>query len=166
MNHSIRVLLCDDDKWLRACVRLVLAKERSIEIVGDAESGQAAIQLVSELKPEIILMDVALPDMDGALVTRQVLALAPGLKVLVFSPTANGDILQEMLDAGASGCVLKRCAPEELIQAMSLIMAGQFYLGTGIQARELQFRQPLTVNEQLNVFRKVAGNAIGDVPFE
>lgn len=136
MTKTIRILLCDDHSVLRACVKELLVENPCMEIVAEADSGQAAVQQARELKPDFVLMDVSLPDMNGILATRKILSQEHKPKVLAFSLQAHQQTVHDMFFAGAAGYLLKGCSGEELIKAIQTVMAGNRYLGKGIDPGE------------------------------
>ncbi len=104
----VRVLLVDDDDLMRAGLRSVLSSDETIEVVGEAGDGRAAVQQVSEVRPEVVLMDVRMPNLDGISATREVLAARPEIKVVILTTFEEDDYIFGALSAGASGFLLKR----------------------------------------------------------
>jgi NarL family two-component system response regulator LiaR len=125
---GVRVLLVDDHAMFRAGVKSLLAFNPEFEIVGEADSGQQALDKVREVKPDIVIMDIAMPGMDGLSATRLIKELHPEVKVLLLSQHENREYILPALKMGASGYVLKRAAADELIQAVKSINAGKSYL--------------------------------------
>lgn len=109
-----RVLIVDDHRVFRDGLKLVINHQTDMEVVGEAEDGEKAIALTRELLPDIILMDVKMPIMDGAEVTSRILAEMPGMKILALSIYADDGFMEGMLRAGALGYILKGCDSEEL----------------------------------------------------
>ncbi|MGE5221142.1 MAG: response regulator [Omnitrophica WOR_2 bacterium] len=128
MADSIRVLIADDHTIVRSGVRLLLQTEPDIEVVGEAETGKEAIEMAENLQPDIVLMDIAMPETDGLEATRQIKMRYPGINVLVLTMHRSDDYFFEMLKAGASGYVLKAAETNELIQAVRVIARGEVYL--------------------------------------
>ena len=120
----IRVLLVDDDDLMRAGLRAVLSSDESIDVVGEAGDGRTAVSEAVRLRPDVVLMDVRMPDLDGISATREVLATSPLVKVAVLTTFEQDDYIFGALSAGASGFLLKRTKPEELIAAIHVIAAG------------------------------------------
>ena len=129
---TIRVLLADDHKIVRQGLRGLLEKQPDIEVIAEAEDGRTAVRLVKEMSPNVVIMDVAMPDLNGIEATRQITAKAPGTKVVTLSMYSDRRFVAEMLGAGASGYLLKDCAFEELIQAIHTVAANQVYLSPTI----------------------------------
>ena len=131
-DERVRVLLVDDDDLMRAGLRSVLASDETIEVVGEAGDGRAAIGSVRKLQPEVVLMDVRMPALDGISATREVLRNSPGTKVVVLTTFEDDDYVFGALSAGASGFLLKRTRPEELIAAIHTIAAGDSLLSPSV----------------------------------
>jgi len=148
MKHShIRILLADDHAIVRDGIRALLEKEADFEVVGEAEDGRAAVQQANKLQPEVVIMDIAMPALNGIEATRQLIALAPQLKVIALSMHADTRFVAEMLRAGAVGYLQKNCAFKNLIHAIHTVTAGQIYLGptiTGIVVES--FKHQLLAN--------------------
>lgn len=125
---SIRVLLADDHRVLRLGMRALLGSDPTMEVVGEAANGREAVESARELSPDVILMDITMPDLNGVLATRQILNKHPGIKVIALSMHSDGKYVSEMLTAGASAYLLKSCDIKELIHAINLVCGGQKYL--------------------------------------
>lgn len=131
MNSSeqiIRIVLVDDHKILREALRAVLEREADIAVVGEAENGHEAIQIVRELRPDLVLMDNGMPQMSGIETTRHLLREFPELKVLALSTFSDRRIILQMLDAGASGYVVKSAGQNELLRAIRSVALGRTYV--------------------------------------
>jgi DNA-binding NarL/FixJ family response regulator len=135
---GVRVLLVDDDELMRAGLRAVLTSDETIEVVGEAGNGRAAVSSVRSLKPDVILMDVRMPDLDGIYATREVLAASPEVKVAVLTTFEQDDYIFGALNAGASGFLLKRTKPEELIAAIHTIAEGDSLLAPSVTRRVIE----------------------------
>jgi len=129
---SIRILLADDHKIMRDGLRSLLEKQSDMEVVAEAENGRTTVQLAQKLLPDVVIMDIAMPDLNGIEATRQIIATAPSVKVLALSMHPNRAFVTGMLSAGASGYLLKDSAFEELARAIRVIVMNQTYLGLGI----------------------------------
>jgi DNA-binding NarL/FixJ family response regulator len=135
MTEKVRVLLVDDDDLMRAGLRSVLASDETIEVVGEAGDGRAAIDEIAARKPHVVLMDVRMPDLDGISATREVLAASPEVKVVVLTTFEQDDYIFDALNAGASGFLLKRTKPEELIGAIHTVAEGDSLLSPSVTRR-------------------------------
>lgn len=124
----IRIFLVDDHAVVRTGLRMLLEDEEDIEIVGEAETGASALEQVVISKPDIVLMDIGLPDMSGIDATRSIRQLSPSSAVVALTIHEDVEYFFQMLDAGASGYVPKRAAPEELLTAIRAAAAGEVYL--------------------------------------
>jgi DNA-binding NarL/FixJ family response regulator len=129
---SIRILVADDHTVMRQGLCTMLAQNEGFEIVGEAENGRSAVRLCADLRPDVVIMDVSMPDMNGIEATRQVMAAGPGVKVVALSVHTNKRLVLEMLQAGAVGYLLKSSDFEELIQAVRLVIQGKVYLSPDI----------------------------------
>jgi DNA-binding NarL/FixJ family response regulator len=127
-----RVLLADDHKILRQGLRTLLEQENDIEIVGEADNGRASVKLAGELAPDVVIMDVAMPDLNGIDATRRITEAEPKARVLALSMHSDGRYVKGMLQAGARGYILKDCAAEELTRAIRTVMADQVYVSPGV----------------------------------
>ncbi|MBW4468744.1 MAG: response regulator transcription factor [Pegethrix bostrychoides GSE-TBD4-15B] len=128
----IRLLLVDDQSLIRRGLRALLELEPDLEIVGEAETGQAAIEQVRALKPDLVLLDVRMPIMDGVTATPLILQAAPQTKVLVLTTFDQDDYVSQALQQGASGYLLKDTPSEELAAAIRLVHRGYSQFGPGI----------------------------------
>ena len=129
---SVRILLADDHGIIRQGLRSLLEKESDMEVVAEAEDGREALQLVRQLAPDIIVMDITMPNLNGVDATRQIVGDFPNVKVIALSIHSNRRLVAEMLKAGASGYVLKECLFDELVQAIRSVTAGGIYLSPRI----------------------------------
>jgi DNA-binding NarL/FixJ family response regulator len=131
----VRVLIADDDALLRAGVRGVLDDDPAIEVVGEAADGRDALHRTRLLGPDVVLMDIRMPDLDGITATRELLAAFPPVKVLVLTTFEDDDYIFGALHAGASGFLLKRTKPEDLRAAIQTIAAGDSLLSPSVTSR-------------------------------
>jgi DNA-binding NarL/FixJ family response regulator len=130
-----RVLIADDDDLMRAGLAELLAADAEIEIVGQAATGRQAIERTRQLRPDVVLMDVRMPDLDGIAATRELSRTTPGTKVLILTTFEQDDYIFGALRAGASGLLLKRTRPEELIAAVHTIAVGDSLLSPSVTRR-------------------------------
>jgi DNA-binding NarL/FixJ family response regulator len=128
----VRVLLVDDDDLMRAGLKAVLSTDPGIEVVAEAGDGRAAVARVRERTVDVVLMDVRMPDLDGIAATREVLAVQPDAKVMILTTFEQDDYIFGALNAGASGFLLKRTAPEELLAAIHIVAAGDSLLSPSV----------------------------------
>jgi two-component system response regulator NreC len=128
VSNRIHVLVADDHTIVRSGVRLLLEAEPDIKVVGEALNGEEAITLSESLRPDVILMDIAMPGVDGLEATRQIKARWPDIGILVLTMHRTDDYFFEMLKAGASGYVLKGAETSELIHAVRVVGRGEVFL--------------------------------------
>ena len=142
---SIRILLADDHAIVRDGIRSLLEKQADFVVVGEVEDGRAAVLQAEKLQPDVVIMDIAMPDLNGIEATRQLLAGGARLKVIALSMHADKRFVGEMLRAGASGYLQKNCACKNLIHAIRTVMAGEVYLSptiTGIVVEGFKQKSP------------------------
>ncbi len=130
-----RVLIADDDDLMRAGLTELLSVDPSIEIVGEASTGREAVERTRRLDPDVVLMDVRMPDLDGIAATRELTRAAERARVLILTTFEQDDYIFGALRAGASGFLLKRARPEELIAAVHTIGAGDSLLSPSVTRR-------------------------------
>ncbi len=129
---AIKVLIADDHQIVRQGLRTLLEKEPDLEVVAEAENGRSTVRLVREKHPEVVIMDVAMPDLNGIEATRQIISEMPKVKVIALSMYADRRFVSNMLKAGASGYLLKDCASEELVRAIRVVLAHKTFLSPGV----------------------------------
>lgn len=166
MSRPIRVLIADDHAILRKGIRALLSTEADMEVVGEAADGLEAVAQARALRPDVILMDLVMPRMDGIEATRRVGTEVPGVRILVLTSFAADDKVFPAIKAGALGYILKDTGPAELLQAIHQVHAGQPSLEPSIALRVLQElshpppRQPPTpdplTQRELEVLRLIA----------
>lgn len=138
MTNLIRVLIGDDHTIVRSGVRLLLEAEPDIEVVGEAGTGEEVVSLAGTLQPNVIVMDIAMPDMDGLEATQRIKAEWPQIQVLVLTMHRTNEYFFEMLKAGASGYVLKGAETSELISAVRVVSRGEVFLYPTMAQRLVQ----------------------------
>lgn len=129
---TIRILIVDDHGLMRAGLRAVLEDEPDLQVVGEGEHGEEAIRMTGELQPDLVLMDIGLPGMDGIEATRRLKRLDPQIRVLILTVYEEESLLREAIQAGASGYLLKRAAEEELVTAIRAVNRGDMYVHPAI----------------------------------
>ncbi|MGH3389409.1 MAG: response regulator [Actinomadura sp.] len=139
-----RVLIADDDHLMRAGLVELLGGDPTIEIIGQAATGREAVERTCRLAPDVVLMDVRMPDLDGIAATRELSRAAPDTRVLILTTFEQDDYIFGALRAGASGFLLKRTRPEDLIAAVHTIAAGDSLLSPSVTRRVIDrmARQP------------------------
>lgn len=135
---NVKLLLVDDHPMLRDGLRQALARHPQFIVAGEASTGANALKLTAELVPDLIVMDLHLPDMNGIEVTRQILRNQPSVRILVFSSDAARSAVDEALQAGACGYIWKQSASDELIRAVEMVTAGKLYLSPELSAGMLE----------------------------
>ena len=134
-SGPLRVLLADDHIVVRQGLKRLIEEQPDIVVVGEAGDGAETIQQVQHLKPDVVVMDISMPGMNGLVATKKLKELRPDIVVVTLTRHADDAYLQELLRAGASGYVLKQSAPNELIQAIRATAAGGHYLDSTLTAR-------------------------------
>ena len=129
---SIKILIADDQQLTREGIRSMLEREPDMEVLGEAEDGRSAARMARELGPDVILMDVSMPEMNGIVATTLILAEAPRIKVIALSMLDDRRFVSNMLRAGASGYLIKDCSFKELARAIRRVVANKNYLSPGI----------------------------------
>jgi len=129
---KIKVIIVDDHQMVREGLRSLLVGEKDMEVIAEAGDGWEGVRLAEKLAPDVVIMDIAMPELNGIEATRQILARTTGVRVMVLSMHSDKRFVERTLKAGASGYLLKDCAFEELVRAIRTVMAGQIYLSPGI----------------------------------
>ena len=129
---KLRILLAEDHKVMREGLRMVIDRERDMEVVGEADNGLAAIALTQQLRPDVVIMDVSMPELDGLKATEALKRLVPNAKILILTRHTDSSYVKQLLTSGASGYVLKQSASEDLVRAIQRVAAGHTYLDPAI----------------------------------
>lgn len=130
--YKLRILLAEDHETIRDGLKLLVNSQPDMEIVGEADNGRIALQLAQELLPDVVVMDVSMPELNGLQATKKLKQKCPQVKVLTLTRHTDDGYLQQLLQAGASGYVLKQSKSAELLRAIRAIGAGQKYLDAAI----------------------------------
>jgi len=135
MSKSIRVLIAEDHEVVREGLKILISSDPGLEIAGEADNGQAAVQLAKRLRPDVVLMDLAMPRTNGLDAARDIRRLAPGSKVLVLSAYKDEDTVRKVIDAGVLGYMTKHSAADELLAAIREVGRGKVYYSPVIRTR-------------------------------
>jgi DNA-binding NarL/FixJ family response regulator len=128
MSDLIRVILADDHSMVRSGLKAVLAAARDIDVIGEASNGKEAVALAQRLNPHVVIMDLTMPELDGMGATKQLVALENGPRVLVLTMHQEEDYLVPLLEAGASGYLVKSAADRDLVDAVRTVARGEVYV--------------------------------------
>jgi DNA-binding NarL/FixJ family response regulator len=132
---SLQVLIAEDHTILRQGLRALLMSEPDLELVGDVEDGRSAVELATKLSPDVVVMDVRMPSLNGLDASRQIKAACPACKIVVLSANLEPDLSAELLNAGVSALVPKESAYEELALAIRTVAAGRMYISPRVADR-------------------------------
>ncbi|MCC2593474.1 response regulator transcription factor [Tessaracoccus sp. OS52] len=133
-REPTRVVVIDDDALVRTGLRMILGGAQGVAVVGEADDGDGAVELVARLEPDVVLMDIRMPRLDGLSATRELLRRWPGLRVLVLTTFDADELVIEALRAGARGFVLKDTAPERLVAAVHEVASGEHAVSPAVLA--------------------------------
>src|SRR6202011_476670 len=136
-TKAVRVVIADDQTLFRAGLARLLNEDPRVEVIGQAQDGVDAAKLAAKLKPDVVLMDLRMPNLDGIEATRQIIAADPTVKVIVLTSFDTDNQVLLALQAGASGFALKDAAPEAIIHAIEAVMAGQKVMASQVAQRVL-----------------------------
>lgn len=134
----IRVLLAEDHVMVRAGLRALLERDKSIKVIGEASNGQAAVDLTVELKPDVLVLDIMMPRLNGIQAAEQIRTLELNVKILFVSMYSDAGLVHQALQTGANGYILKTSAAEELLEAIRAVARGERYLGETISSMEME----------------------------
>ncbi len=146
---SIRILIADDHGVLRAGLRALLSAETELDVVGEAADGNEALRLVSELRPDVVVLDVSMPGPDGIEVTQRLKELLPDTRVLILTVHEDESLLRAAMRAGASGYIVKRAVETELIDAINAVWRGELYVHPAMTRALLKDIQPTLTSEEI-----------------
>jgi len=147
---TIKIIIADDHRMMREGLRSLLEKQKDFKTIAEASNGRRALELVYELKPDVIIMDVSMPDLNGIEAARQIKKEIPAVRVIALSMHSDKHFVTEMLKAGASGYLLKHCAFEELEQALRAVMANRIFLSPEITEVVIEDYISMTVHIMKN----------------
>jgi len=158
-----RLLIADDHGLMREVMACFLEAAPDLEVVAEAENGREAVALAVQYQPDVVLMDLTMPQMNGLEATRQIVAQVPQARVLVITASRNESMLQQLLSAGAAGFVLKTGDTDELLSAVRAVLQGKRYVSQGLVAREpTSDRQAATRLETLTAREREVLQLIGE----
>jgi DNA-binding NarL/FixJ family response regulator len=129
---NVKIILADDHRIMREGLRALLEREEGIEVIAEADNGRTTVELSRKLKPDVVVIDIGMPDLNGIDATRQIISESPAVKVIALSMHSDRKFVREMLGAGASGYLLKDSAFEELGTALATVINNQTYLSPKI----------------------------------
>ncbi len=129
---SIRILLADDQELILDGLRVLLEREPDLTLVGEHTDGHEALSAARQLEPDVVVMDIAMPGIDGIEVTRRITGELLGVKVLILSVHEESDVIRSAFEAGAAGYLLKDCATEELVRGIRAVRAGKSFVSSSI----------------------------------
>lgn len=133
MTEQITVLLADDHSLVRRGFRRLLEDDEGIKVIGEASNGIEAIRMAQELKPQVVVMDLSMPELDGVQATKEIVKHLPGTDVLVLSMHAEDNYVRNALDAGAKGYLLKSAIDVDLVGAIRAVAEGKRFIGSGLR---------------------------------
>ena len=135
MKNKLRILLAEDHETVREGLRLLINGQPDMEVIGEAGNGRIAVERAKELQPDVVVMDISMPEMNGLKATAKLQKLCPNIKLLTLTRHTDDGYLQELLRAGASGYVLKQSTSAELLRAVRTVAAGDKYLDPTITSK-------------------------------
>jgi two-component system response regulator NreC len=152
---STKIIVVDEHRILREGLSTLIAKQPNMEIIGEATDGREALQLLEELAPDLILMDVTMPNLNGIEATRKIKSKNPNIEIIALSLHSDRRYVLGMIDAGASGYLLKECAFEELVRAINTVMAKKKYLSPGISDILIEEYVKKTTQDKPTIYSKL-----------
>jgi two-component system, NarL family, response regulator NreC len=156
VNKKIRILICDDHTLFVEGIKALFRNETSLEIIGEARDGRQAVELVTQLKPDLLLMDISMPDMTGFDATQRVHEFNPSLKVLILTMHDDEELVARCLEAGAAGYIMKDAPASQLLYAIEAVQKGDTYLSPAVLKTVVggyvkNSNRPLTSYDRLSV---------------
>ncbi len=144
-----KVVIADDHAIVRAGLRALIHNETGLELIAEAAGGYEAIELVEKNKPDVLVLDISMPDLDGILVTRKLIPNFPELRILILTLHEDEALVREALKAGASGYILKRAAESELVTAIQVILRGDMYVDSSMLRSLLGEPKPVAAQQTI-----------------
>jgi len=129
---KLRILLADDHKMVRKGLRLLVNEQSDMEVIAEADNGREALILAQDLRPDVVVMDVSMPELNGLKATEQLKRLCPEIKILTLTRHTDDGYLQLLFQAGVSGYILKQSAADDLVRSLRAVAAGQTYLDPAV----------------------------------
>jgi len=133
--NKLRIFLADDHAMIREGLKMLINSQSDMEVIGEANNGKAAVQQISQLQPDVAVLDISMPEMSGLQATEEIKKTLPRLKILTLTRHNDAGHLQQLLRAGAAGYILKQSAADELIRAIRAVVAGGTYLDPAVAAK-------------------------------
>ncbi len=152
---SIKIMIVDEHKILREGLSTLIAKQPNMEIIGEATDGREALELVNKLSPDIILMDVTMPNLSGIEATRKIKSKNSDIEIIALSLHSDRRYVLGMIDAGASGYLLKECAFDELVRAINTVKNGKKYLSPEISSILIDEYSKKNPQDKLSIYSKL-----------
>ena len=146
MSEKLRILLAEDHKTVREGIKLLVNAQDDMEVIGEAGDGEIAVNMASELNPDIVVMDISMPELNGLRATRRIRSNGLDVKILMLTRHTDDGYLQQLIEAGANGYVLKQSAPNELINAIRAVGNGNSYLDPALTNKVMGGYASRTVN--------------------
>ena len=147
MSDLIRILIADDHPVVRQGLSTLLIPRNGMEVIGEATNGNQAVELAHQLKPDVIMMDMVMPEMSGAEATKQIIAEDPNTHILILTSFGEEENLIEALNAGALGCLLKDSQPDDLLQAILTVHSGQMSIPKSLAVKLINQPPPANKTE-------------------
>jgi two-component system response regulator NreC len=157
---EIRIFIVDDHALIRAGLRSILEQQKDLVVIGEAEDGAMALQKSFELQPDLVLMDISLPDMNGIETTRRMREILPDLTVLILTVHEDESLLRAAMRAGASGYILKRAADAEILRAIQVVTQGDVYVHPSMTRLLLKEAAPRPAKSEKHVVEELTSREI------
>lgn len=154
---GVKILIADDHKAMRVCLRSLIEKQPDMDIVAEAENGRIAVRLTRSIRPDIIVMDIHMPELNGIEATRRIIDEFPGSKVVALSMHSDRQFVMGAIDAGVSGYLLKESASEELTLALRTVADNRLYLSAKVKNMVAEECSQTTVSEKFSGFCDLIG---------